>query len=375
MSATEDTLSTIHSRLQELSMEATPEQLAYLAKAFEMVASNGKMIDIAHLSDQKLEELLAKMNEYIENLSTNTEIHIGELNDTKNAAVSEILSVTNQNTQLINSLADTRNAELTSVVADFEAVNDIPVGSSILSEIYKEGDKRKFLQTGALPFVYGILSRYNDYYGTGNFSTELGDWTSSTSSADHMLQLLAGCHTNTTQYAGFYKEPSLCFLQGQKGNFIQKEQYLKYASSSNMYTYPYAALGVFFVKNPTNQAITATINSGGSSYSEAAMFIGTPNSETETLTWTNVFSYTSSTYSFSKTSNFTVPPNSTAAILLYTSSYYITTANSYYAQFLQWYVHSFRSVTLVGGLEIDLEKTMKAWQSKGFSSTYDLWRQ
>jgi hypothetical protein len=262
MSATEDTLSTIHSRLQELSMEATPEQLAYLAKAFEMVASNGKMIDIAHLSDQKLEELLAKMNEYIENLSTNTEVHIGELNDTKNAAVAEILSITTQNTQLINSLADTRNAELTSVVADFEAVNDIPVGSSILAEIQKEGDKRKFLQTGALPFVYGILSRYNDYYGTGNFSTELGDWSSSTSSADYMLQLLAGCHNYTTQYAGFYKEPSLCFLQGQKGNFIQKEQYLKYASSSNMYTYPYAALGVFLLEKTDKKSQTAADQNG-----------------------------------------------------------------------------------------------------------------
>jgi hypothetical protein len=134
------------------------------------------------------------------------------------------------------------------------------------------------------------------------------------------------------------------------------------------------------VKNPTDQAITATINSGGSSYwssgyEGASMFIATPNHETETLIWTNIFSYTSSTYSFSKTSNFTVPPNSTVAILLYTSSYYITTANSYYAQFLQWYVHSFRSVTLADGLEIDLEKTMKAWQSKGFGSTYDLWRE
>jgi hypothetical protein len=190
-----------------------------------------------------------------------------------------------------------------------------------------------------------------------------------------MLQLLAGCHDYTTQYAAFYKEPSLCFLQGSAGNFIQKEMYLKYASSTSMYTYPYAALGVFFIKNPTNSAIVSSINFGGSSYLEgAAVLVGTPDTAEETLVWQNLFAQTSTSNNFAGTTSFAVPANTTVALLLYTSSFYSSTTSGYHVQFLHWYVHSFRLATLVGGLEIDVEKTLTAWQNKGLSSTYDLWR-
>jgi hypothetical protein len=316
MSMTEDVLNAIHSRLQSLSQDATPEQTAYLAKAFEAIAGRGKMIDIVHLADQKLDEMLSKTNE-----------HLGAL-----------------------------SAHYETFFADLEY-------------------RQIFFQDDALPFVFGILSRYNYYnYGVGGFTTELGEF-SAANTANEMLKLLAGTHGYTTEYAGFYKEPSLCFLHGSKGNFIQKEMYLKYANSADMYNYPYAALGVFFVKNTTDLTIPTTVNIGGSSsVAGGAVFVGTPNSETEKIVWNNSYATYTNAHNFTGTASFNVPANTTIAILVYTSSYYIDGVSNFYAQFLHWYVHSFRSETLVKGLEIDVEKTFKAWRCKGLSTTYDLWR-
>lgn len=380
MSITEATLNTIHSRLQELANEATPEQLAYLAKAFETIASNGKMIDVVHLTDQKLDELLAKTNEYLAELEADKTAYVGALGNSKNAAIGEIFDATTQNVGLLNNLVNTRKPELSGLVEEFAEVNDVPDGSSILAEIHKEGAQRRYIHPNSLPFLYGILSRYNDYHGVGNFTTALGTWATGVVNADDILQLLAGCHEYTTENAAFYKEPSLCFLQGQKGNFIQKELYLKYASGSSQYTYPYAALGAFFVKNPTAASITAPLNFGGSSYSGsycgASVLVGKPNHDDEVVTWTNVYSYTEASSGFSNTASVTVPAETTVAVIFYTSSYCISNSASYsyYAQFLHWYVHSFRSATLVNGLEIDIEKTIRAWQCRGLSATYDLWR-
>jgi hypothetical protein len=372
MNITETTLNTIHARLQELSSEATPEQLAYLAKAFETIASNGKMIDIVNLTDQKLDEMLAKTNEYMAELEADKTTYVGTLESSKDEAVNAIFSATTQNVSVLNNLVNARKPELTELVAEFDEVNDVPPGSSILTEIRNEGEKRKFIKDGALPFLYGILARNNDNHGAGIFTTELGTWASGTSGADSMLKLLTGCHGYTTEYAAFYKEPSLCFLQGSAGNFIQKESYLKYSSAAVMYQYPYAALGVFFLKNQTEAGITTSLNFGGSSYTEgAAVLLGVPTGTS--LSWQNLYSNGGAASNFAGNTSFTVPASTTVALLVYTSSYYSTTTSSYYVQFLQWYVHSFRSETLVEGLEIDIEKTLKAWQCKGLSATYDLW--
>jgi hypothetical protein len=379
MSVIETTLNTIHSRLQELANEATPEQLAYLAKAFETIASNGKMIDVVNLTDQKLDELLAKTNEYLAELEADKTAYVGALGSSKNAAVGEILEATTQNVSVINNLVNARKPELTGLVAEFEDVNDVPEGSSILAEIHKEGAQLRYIHPNSLPFLYGILVRNNDYHGVGNFTTALGTWATGVVNADDILQLLAGCHEYTTENAAFYKEPSLCFLQGAKGNFIQKELYLKHANSASQYNYPYAALGVFFIKNPTAANITAPLNFGGSSYSGsgagASVLVGKPNHDDEVVTWTNVYSYTEASSGFSNTASVTVPANTTIAVVFYTSGYYIANTSNYYAQFLHWCVHSFRSAMLVNGLEIDIDKTIKAWQCRGLSATYDLWRQ
>ena len=387
MSITEETLNAIHKRLQSLSVTAEPEQLAYLAKAFETIASNGKMLDIEDLSDEKLDELLKKYDEYTSKINTSKSASLEEIANYKTGLIEELVKVTNDNLTQINTVVDKKKAELTTAINKFSSVNDVPTCSTIRNEILIETEKRKFIKDGALPFLFGILSRSNDFYGVGNFTSELGAWPSDTTKTDSMLKLLAGCHSFTTEYAGFYKEPSLCFLQGSKGNFIEQEMYMKYANSANMYTYPYAAFGVFFVKNTTASSINSTVNFGGSSgwssgYEGAGVFIGTPNNtntnadKISEIAWKTAFSYTSSAPAFNGSATFVVPADSTVAVLLYTSSFYNTTPTSknYHSQFIAWNLSKIRSEFLINGLEIDFDRTLNAWQCRGFSTTNQLWR-
>jgi hypothetical protein len=377
MSVTEETLNAIHARLQELSAEATPEQIAYLGKAFEIIASRGRMIDVELLASQKISELQAQTTASIGVCENEKNAYVAEIGTAGETAVDIVSTAVNSGAQIINTLVNTRKPELESLIAPFESANDVPAGSSIMNEIALEGERRKFILDGALPFIFGILSRYNDYnYGTGYFSTELGAFGTS-ATADAMLRLLTGSHGYATTYAGFYREPSLCFLQGSQGNFIQREFYSKYAASASEYAYPYAALGVFFIKNTRDSSITTTVKFGGSAYSAnseySSLWVGAPDPQNETLVWTMAYNHIASAGGFAGAADITIPANTTVAVMLFTNAYYYTSTTYTYSQFLHWYVHSFRSETLVSGLEIDVEKTLKAWQCKGISNAYELW--
>jgi hypothetical protein len=377
MNITEESLSAIHARLQTLSAEATPEQIAYLGKAFEIIASRGRMIDIELLASEKISELQEQTTASVETFENEKNIFVNEIATAGESAVEAVAAAINSANQTLNTLINARKPELENLIAPFESVNDVPSGSSIMNEIFLEGERRKFIRDGALPFIFGILSRNNDHsYGSGGFSTELGAFGTPTT-VDILLQLLTGSHSHTTNYCGFYREPTLCFLQGAHGNFIQREFYSKYAVNVSQYAYPYAALGVFFIKNTTDHTITTSMNFGGSAYAAnsefSSLWVGTPDAESETLQWAMVYNCTTSVGGFAGFSSFSVPANTTVAIMLFTNAYYCATTTYAYAQFLHWYVHSFRSETLVAGLEIDVEKTLKAWQCKGINNTYGLW--
>lgn len=263
----------------------------------------------------------------------------------------------------------TREDQLTN---KFNSINDIPSGSSIIKEI----KKRNMVESGSLPFLFGVLSRNNDYnWGNGHFTTELGKWYSDTSYTNNMLCLLTGAHSYDTSYVGFYRPPSLYFMQGKNGTFIYRELYSRYTVSSNEYSYPYALLGVIFVKNSTNSEITRTLNFVGTSYwssqyEGAGAFVGTPNNTNkESISWKNIYNLGSSNSGFSSSGVVIVPANKTVAILFYTSPYYYTSSNNYYTQFMQWGVYNFRSNFLTTGLEVDVERTLKAWQCPGLERT------
>jgi hypothetical protein len=376
MNVSQKAIELLQQRLKNIDNSVSSKELEELANTVAAISKLETTDDILNISDTKLAELLAFANTKITEVDGFGVSKQEELQEVKNNDLAEIEEFKQEGfTAVQEQLDDGRNA-LNSVVDDFAAMNDVPGNSTICTEIRANLATRNFLHPDHLPFLFGILSRYDDYWGAAGFTTALGYWNNA--NANTMLGLLAGCHNYTTQYAAFYLEPKLCFLQGSAGNFNKKKHYLKYQSSTSQYAYPYAALGCLFIKNGTADSITSELNFGGSSYSGAyagaSMFVGVPDHETDSITWTNVYSNTASSSGFSSTASITIPANTTVCILLYTSSYYITSQTSYYyhAQFINWRLDSVRSGLLVDGLEIDLERTLKAWQCPGFANVYQL---
>ena len=282
MTIAKEAVYALHQRLKDLSINAPADQLAYLAKALESIAGHSTVYDIVNMSDEKLQELLDAATAHLASLNTakTTSLSaidsakttsIDAINTTKTTSLTALQTATTTNLSLLDTRKDTNIAAidstgqtqlqaLTGLVSNFASINDIPNGSSIMTEVAK----RNMVEPGALPFLFGVLSRQNDYWGYGDLTTQLGVWYNNTTNADYMLQLLAGAHPQSTNYAGFYRPPQIYFLQGNNGMFIHKEMYVKYTVSTNEYNYPYAALGVIFVKNTTNADITRTFYCGGS---------------------------------------------------------------------------------------------------------------
>ena len=403
MTIAKEAVYALHQRLKDLSINAPADQLAYLAKALESIAGHSTVYDIVNMSDEKLQELLDAATAHLANLNTSKTSalsaidsaktsSIDAINTNKTTSLTALQTATTTNLSLldarkdtnitaINTTGQTQLQALNTLVSNFSSINDVPANSTIMTEVRN----RNMIETGALPFIFGVLSRQNDYWGYGDLTTQLGVWYNNVANADNMLQLLAGSHAQTTNYAGFYKPPQLHFLQGSAGNFIYKEMYVKYAVSTNEYTYPYAGLGVIFIKNTTAADITRTVSFGGSTYWSSGyegmgLFVATPNntnankSSISALTWTNLYNNATSTANIASSASVVIPAGKTVAILLYTSAYYYTAINSYYAQFLHWYIFSFRSGFLTNGLEVDIDRTLRAWQCRGYQYSYELWK-
>jgi len=403
MTIAKEAVYALHQRLKDLSINAPADQLAYLAKALESIAGHSTVYDIVNMSDEKLQELLDAATAHLANLNTSKTSalsaidsaktsSIDAINTNKTTSLTALQTATTTNLSLldarkdtnitaINTTGQTQLQALNTLVSNFSSINDVPANSTIMTEVRN----RNMIETGALPFIFGVLSRQNDYWGYGDLTTQLGVWYNNVANADNMLQLLAGSHAQTTNYAGFYKPPQLHFLQGSAGNFIYKEMYVKYAVSTNEYTYPYAGLGVIFIKNNTNADITRTISFGGSTYwssgyESMGLFLANPNntnankSSISGLTWTNLYNNATSTANIASSASVTIPAGKTVAILLYTSAYYYTAINSYYTQFINWYIYNFKSAFLTTGLEVDIDRTLRAWQCRGYQYSYELWK-
>lgn len=392
MSLTQTTLEALETRLQELATTAEPEQLAYLAKALESVAGKTTAFDLVQLTDEKLKELVDLTQDSLEKLahakseaSQALETQKTEAEATLTQEKEAILASLETDILQHLSLLDTRkNEHLASIqiaktdlsealareMERFDAIYDLPEGSTLMQEI----KKRTMIEDGALPFVFGILSRKTDYYGLGCFTTELGKWTQE--GAHTMMRLLCGCHDYETEYISFFRPPQLCFLQGTNGVFMHKQLNTVYGHSTQQYQYPHACLGVVFVRNTTETDLTRTLSFGGScgwssGYEGMSLFLGNPGKEG--LEWTNLYAYSMATANQSASVSVMIPAHTTIALLLYTSAYLVTTSNLYYALFSHWYLYNMRSTFLKDGLEIDIPKTLKAWQCPGYSDPYQLW--
>ncbi|MBD0392067.1 hypothetical protein IC220_06530 [Wolbachia endosymbiont of Pentalonia nigronervosa] len=388
MTIAKEVVYALHQRIKDLSQDATPDKVAYLAKALESIAGQSTVFDIVQMTDVKLKELLDSTTSHLSKLDTNktnalaaiSELEgksLKKINDQELKSLSILDTKKDANIAAINSTTD-----LGSIKNTLKAINDLPKDSSIMKEVQSRG----VIQSGSQPFLFGILSRYNDYsWGYGHFTSELGQWYINTEKTNNMFCLLTGAHSYDTSYVSFYKPPQLSFLQGKNGTFIYRELYTRYVVSSNEYSYPYALLGVIFVKNTTNSEITRTINFVGSShwysgYEGMGAFVGTPDNtntnkaQISSISWKNIYNLGSTNSGFLASGSVVIPANKTVVILLYTSPYYYTSSGNYYAQFMQWGIYNFRSNFLTTGLEVDVERTLKAWQCPGFTNTFEIWK-
>ncbi|MBD0392160.1 hypothetical protein IC220_07050 [Wolbachia endosymbiont of Pentalonia nigronervosa] len=432
ITAIKEIIDTLQKRLKDLAATSTPDQLAYLAKTLESIVDKSAVSEIVQMTNGKLKELQSSTNSYLNEINTNKENSISAITTVKTQSVNEInilktnslnslksssdsyisLLDTRKNTNIatINSIGIDQTNNLKSLVNNFKSINDVPNGSSIMKEVRtreeqlkslvkQEVKNRNMVEPGSLPFLFGVLSRKNNYFGHGAFTTELGQWSSDITKTDHMLQLLAGSHTYDTSYVSFYRPRQLCFLEGSKGAFIYGESYTRlirdsFKNINVIYQYPYAALGVIFVKNTTNMNISKIINFVGSAEG-AGLYVGIPDntnvnkSKISKITWLNIYKHTSDDNEFAASGNVEVPAGKTVAILLYTSSELHsgnsmvgktpefdmgdTMYDTIYGQFIQWGIYNFRSNFLTEELEVDVERTLKAWQCPGLEATSKIW--
>lgn len=151
-------------------------------------------------------------------------------------------------------------------------------------------------------------------------------------------------------------------------------------------------LGVIFVKNTTNQNISRTINFVGSAggNAKAELLVGTPDNTNDNksrilrIAWKSVYKYTNYSSEFTGSGNIEIPAGKTAAILLHTASYLDSRGKisegmlsgdvHIYSQFIQWGIYNIRNNFLSTGLEVDVERTLRAWQCPGLTNTYELWQ-
>ncbi|WP_353272093.1 hypothetical protein [Wolbachia endosymbiont (group B) of Apomyelois bistriatella] len=405
----------LQKRLKDLAENSTPDQLAYLAKALESIVDKSAVSEIVQMTDGKLKELLDSAKKHLTDLDNKKASSLAVISESEKQLLKRIdekgttnLSLLdtrkNANIAAINSVGNDHKDGLKGLVNNFRTVNDVPSGSSIMKEVRN----RHMIEPGALPFLFGVLNRKNNYFGHGTFTTELGQWSSDITKTDYMLQLLAGTHTYDTSYVSFYRPRQLCFLEGSKGTFIYGESYPRFmydgfSEQFNMLKYPYAALGVIFVKNTSNVDISKTLNFVGSAmwykdevnYGGAGLFIGTPDktntrkSEISRITWTRIYQHEISSSEFIGSGNIVIPAGKTVTVLLYTSSNlhsegervgetpeFFASEHAYstiYGQFIQWGIYNIRSNFLTTGLEVDVERTLRAWQCPGLDATYKLW--
>ncbi|WP_342068460.1 hypothetical protein [Wolbachia endosymbiont (group B) of Melanargia galathea] len=415
MAKIKEIIDALQKRLKDLAENSTPDQLAYLAKALESIIDKSAVSEIVQMTDGKLKELLDSAKKHLTDLDNKKASSLAVISESEKQLLKRIdekgttnLSLLdtrkNANIAAINSVGNDHKDGLKGLVNNFRTVNDVPSSSSIMKEVRN----RHMIEPGALPFLFGVLSRKNNYFGQGTFTTELGQWSSDVTKTDYMLQLLAGTHTYDTSYVSFYRPRQLSFLEGSKGTFIYGESYPRFmydgfSEQFNMLKYPYAALGVIFVKNTSNVDISKTLNFAGSAmwykdevnYGGAGLFIGTPDktntrkSEISRITWTRIYQHEINSPEFIASGNILIPAGKTVTVLLYTSSNLHSggervgetpeffesehTYSTIYGQFIQWGIYNFRSNFLTTGLEIDVERTLRAWQCPGLDATYKLW--
>ncbi len=366
MTIAKEVVYALHQRLKELAVDATPDKIAYLAKALESIAGQSTVLDIVQMTDEKLKALLDAATKHLKDLNDNKTNSLSAITTAKTGSLAEINTLKTESLKALKTSSD-----------------------SHISLLDTRKDEHIAAEPGSLPFLFGVLSRYNDTkWGSetnahGWFKQELGIWYNNVKNTDYMLQLLAGSNTYNYQYSSFYQPPQLHFLQGNNGKFIYRRSFVRRAWS-DINNYPYALLGVIFVKNTTNADITRKFNFWVSSYwssgyEGAGLFAGTPDNTNanklsiSAINWQNLWSSSASDVSQDSSIDVTTPSGKTIVILLYGSAYLNDNYDGYHTYLMRWSIKNFRSDFLTTGLEVDVERTLRAWQCPGLDATYKIW--
>jgi hypothetical protein len=149
-----------------------------------------------------------------------------------------------------------------------------------------------------------------------------------------------------------------------------------------------------FVKNTTSKDIIRTLNFVSTSYwssgyEGAGTFVGTPDntnaskSRISKIMWKNTYKQTSSNSKFAASGNVEIQAGKTVAVLLYTSPYLDSSKKisevmlsgdvHICSQFIPWGIYNIRSNFLTTGLEVDVKRTLKAWQCPGLDAVHNIW--
>ncbi len=113
------------------------------------------------MSDEKLQALLDAANAHLANLNTTKTSALSAIDRAKTSSID---ARKDTNITAINTTGQTQLQALNTLVSNFSSINDVPDSSTIMTKVRN----RNMIETGALPFIFGVLSRQNDYCGYGD---------------------------------------------------------------------------------------------------------------------------------------------------------------------------------------------------------------
>ncbi|MFP3030194.1 MAG: hypothetical protein ACEY3M_03170, partial [Wolbachia sp.] len=156
MTIAKEVVYALHQRLKDLSVNATPDQLAYLAKSLESIAGQSTVLDIVQITDEKLKELLNAATKHLSDLDTRKASSLAAVSESEKQLLKRIDEKGTTNLSLLDSRKDSHVAtinnagDLNSIrntLNSLKAISDIPNGSSIMKEIKTREDQLKTLTT------------------------------------------------------------------------------------------------------------------------------------------------------------------------------------------------------------------------------------
>ncbi|GFR09185.1 uncharacterized protein TNCT_8561 [Trichonephila clavata] len=163
MTIAKEVVYALHQRLKELAVDATPDKIAYLAKALESIAGQSTVLDIVQMTDEKLKELLNAATNHLQSLDTSKANNLKAISDSEKESLKKINDQELKSLSLLDTRKDANiaainsTADLGTIKNTLKTINDLPNGSSIMKEV----KNRNMIEPGSLPFLFGVLNRYN----------------------------------------------------------------------------------------------------------------------------------------------------------------------------------------------------------------------